>query len=378
MATAEASLSDTTSQVTVFTGFLGAGKTTLILSVLKQLPKDYRVVVLKNEFGDAETDSALMRESSIEVKEMINGCLCCVLVGQMKNALQELKETYQPHRIIVETSGSAFPAPIAWQIRELADKGFRLDSIVTVVDCANFMGYEDTSYTAKMQAQYTDLVLLNKHQLVNEQQLDTVIDRVNDLNTDTPKVKCGSDRDAPISLDLLFGLDTKLFQLQSGNLSSAHATTAAAGMNAHENHHQEEVDRIKITTTRDTHPTAYGVTALAALLTALPREDIYRIKGVIRLMGPDPAAMEKLPASLVDAVQSLAPNDCALFILNYSFGRYTLTSLTHEASAHQHAQTMAYLTVMGQDLALHRTRLREGFGVTADAQFQWYPRGHMH
>ncbi|KAJ1980993.1 hypothetical protein H4R34_002244 [Dimargaris verticillata] len=375
MATAEASLSDTTSQVTVFTGFLGAGKTTLILSVLKQLPKDYRVVVLKNEFGDAETDSALMRESSIEVKEMINGCLCCVLVGQMKNALQELKEAYQPHRIIVETSGSAFPAPIAWQIRELTDEGFRLDSIVTVVDCANFTGYEDTSYTAKMQAQYTDLILLNKHQLVNERQLDTVIDRINDLNTDTPKVKCGSDSDAPISLDLLFGLDTKLFQLQSGDESSARA---AALLDAHKNHHQEEVDRIKITTTCDLHPTAYDVVSLVAFLTALSREDIYRIKGVIRLAGPGQAATRKLSAPLVDAVQSLTPNDAALFILNYSFGRYTLTPLTHNATAHQHAKTMAYLTVMGQDLALYRTRFRDGFGVTDDSQFQWYPKGHMH
>ena len=63
-------------------------------------------------------------------------------------------------------SGSAFPAPIAWQIREMKNEGFILDSIITVVDCINFRGYEDTSYTAKMQAQYTDVILLNKHELV--------------------------------------------------------------------------------------------------------------------------------------------------------------------------------------------------------------------
>ena len=147
--------------VTVFTGFLGAGKTTIILSILEQVRKDlpnYRIAILKNEFGDSGVDSLLLKNQekgkSISVTEMINGCICCVLVGQMEHALQEMREKYSPDRVIVETSGSAFPAPIAWQIRQM--KGFSLDSIVTVIDCLNFMGYEDTSYTAKMQAQVSD------------------------------------------------------------------------------------------------------------------------------------------------------------------------------------------------------------------------------
>lgn len=62
-------------------------------------------------------------------------------------------------------------APIAWQIREMEPEGFALDSIVTVIDCVNFTGYEDTSYTAKLQAQYTDVILLNKHELVSSDDL---------------------------------------------------------------------------------------------------------------------------------------------------------------------------------------------------------------
>ena len=79
---------------------------------------------------------------SYKVTEMLNGCLCCVLVGQMKNALLEMKSNGDPDRIIIETSGSAFPAPIAWQIRELDPTLFHLDSIITVVDCVNFKGYQ--------------------------------------------------------------------------------------------------------------------------------------------------------------------------------------------------------------------------------------------
>jgi G3E family GTPase len=84
--------------------------------------------VLKNEFGDSGIDSMLTNKS-FKVTEMINGCMCCVLVGQMENALMELLK-FKPDRIIIETSGSAFPAPIAWQIRQLAD--FKLDAIITV------------------------------------------------------------------------------------------------------------------------------------------------------------------------------------------------------------------------------------------------------
>lgn len=87
--------------VTVFTGFVGAGKTTIILDILRRLRASSvaataaeappRIAILKNEFGDVAVDSMLARESALGVKEMLNGCLCCVLVGQLKDALQELK-----------------------------------------------------------------------------------------------------------------------------------------------------------------------------------------------------------------------------------------------------------------------------------------------
>lgn len=68
--------------VTVFTGFLGAGKTTLILNLLQQLPPACRPALLKNEFGDLAIDSQLARAQNVQVQEMVNGCLCCVLVGE--------------------------------------------------------------------------------------------------------------------------------------------------------------------------------------------------------------------------------------------------------------------------------------------------------
>ncbi|KAJ2297240.1 hypothetical protein IWW55_004856, partial [Coemansia sp. RSA 2706] len=226
-----------TTPVTVFTGFLGAGKTTTILNVLKRVNPEYNIVLLKNEFGDAETDSALVRESHVQVSEMTNGCLCCVLVGQMKRALEEIKEKFQPDRIIIETSGSAFPAPIAWQIREMESSGFHLDAILTVIDCINFCGYEDTSYTARLQAQYTDLILLNKWEHISERQLDIVIDHVNELNTDTPKINV--DSNTGINPEVVFGLDTSLFSL-------AERESAEYSDERFHSHHSQEVDLIEV------------------------------------------------------------------------------------------------------------------------------------
>ncbi|CAO3613762.1 unnamed protein product [Cunninghamella blakesleeana] len=313
--------------ITVFTGFLGSGKTTTILSLLKLLPEGYNTCLLKNEFGDVAVDSQLAKETNIGVQEMMNGCLCCVLVGQMKLALQELKEKYNPDRIIIETSGSAFPAPIAWQIREMEPEGFTLDSIITVVDCVNFRGYEDTSYTAKLQAQYTDVILLNKHEMVSERELDLVIDRVNELNTDTPKVKCDQNG---ISPDLVFGLDTELFKVsyhQSGNMEEM----------VFDPHHQaNEVDLLQVIIPIDQQHLTRDV--FEGWLKTLPKDDIYRVKGFVRL-----------------------GNEGTLYILNHAFGRFTLTPVEHPETLTQSKDIEIKITIMGQDLRLYKDKISDYF-----------------
>ncbi|RCH77726.1 hypothetical protein CU098_002836, partial [Rhizopus stolonifer] len=294
-----------------------------ILNLLNRVPKDYKVCLLKNEFGDIAVDSQLAKETNVGVQEMVNGCMCCVLVGQMKLALQELRDQYNPDRIIIETSGSAFPAPIAWQIREMADDGFVLDSIITVVDCENFKGYEDTSYTAKLQAQYTDVILLNKHELVNERQLDDVLDHVNVLNTDTPKVKCDKNGVSP---DLVFGLDTQLFKVGYDK----HKTLEESVFDPH--HQENEVDLIQIL--QSVNDQRLSLAAFEDFLKSMPKEDIYRIKGFIRLQ------------------------DAPLSIVNHAFGRWTLTPVENEDTLENTKDVQIKITVMGQDLRMYTEKVK--------------------
>ncbi|KAF9109937.1 hypothetical protein BGX27_006973 [Mortierella sp. AM989] len=302
--------------VTVFTGFVGAGKT--------------------NEFGDVKVDSQIARLANIDVQEMTNGCICCVLVGQMKEGLLELREKYHPDRIIIETSGSAFPGPIAWQIRELADEGFALDSILNVVDCKNFDGYADNSYTAQLQAKYTDLVLLTKHENVSERDLDRVIDRVNDLNTDAPKVFVNVDQ--PVSPELIFGLDTKLFELQGAMAPNNKAFQEELELNGNKDHHKNELDtmEIKCFGNKNDLKESLSLEKFEKFLGSLDKDDVYRLKGFVRLSGVTNTADNAETAS--------AP----ICVVNHAFGKWTiipvpekngLESLKEEAkeiSAHDH------------------------------------------
>ncbi|KAI8816282.1 cobW-domain-containing protein [Fimicolochytrium jonesii] len=358
--------------ITVFTGFLGAGKTTLILRLLSCLPPTYNVVLLKNEFGDVKVDSELAREGdkrgNLRVTEMLNGCMCCVLVGQMKNALEEIRENMNPSRIIIETSGSAFPAPIAWQIRELGAENYTLDGIVTVIDCENFPGYEDTSYTARLQAQYTDLILLNKHSHITPRQLDLVLDLVNDLNTDTPKVLCDA-KNGDVDPDLVFGIDTKLFELQNrgrdeevlGEVDVRHmerevvvmSVSLNVGEDAGHSHAQSHAVHTHDASNPCTSPTctvpiptistppALTPALLTTLLSSIPPDEIYRIKGLILLSQK-------------------------LHILNWAFGRLDVTPVTNSDILDENKDVAVRLTVMGcrgGEVGRWVERIREGLGV---------------
>ncbi|KAL4268279.1 Zinc-regulated GTPase metalloprotein activator [Pleurotus pulmonarius] len=334
--------------ITVFTGFLGAGKTSVILSLLPQLPNDYKVVLLKNEFGDIEVDSKLAEQSSLTaVSEILNGCMCCVLVGQMQNALLEIRDKYRPDRIIIECSGSAFPATLAFQIRELERQtsgDLKLDSIVTVVDAENFQGYEDSSPTAKMQASYTDILLINKWEHVSERALDMVIDHLNTLNDETPKIKCRG-RDG-VDPDLIFGIETQLFNDSEYSSVKGHHThneevetvtiqkrRPEVPCNCSDNTHDHN-GNIEVATTRN----SISSTSLDAALASVSKELVWRIKGFVRL-------------------------ETGVHILNWAFGRYDLTPSN---GTYLEGDEVLRLTVMGERGEVKRAARRFATSFDAD------------
>ena len=92
-------------KIDIFSGFFGAGKTTLIKKLLKEALAGTKVVLIENEFGEIGVDGGFLKESGIEIKEMNSGCICCSLVGDFGTSLKEVLDTYQPERILIEPSG---------------------------------------------------------------------------------------------------------------------------------------------------------------------------------------------------------------------------------------------------------------------------------
>ncbi|RHZ72937.1 hypothetical protein CDV55_107220 [Aspergillus turcosus] len=310
--------------ITIITGFLGSGKTTLLLNLIPQLPPTYRLALLKNEFGDVAIDSQLASTQAISgVRELLNGCICCNLVGQLSEALNQLRAEVQPDRIVIETSGSAFPATLAMEVNRLAREqagAFVLDGVISVIDVENWAGYEDTSYTAKLQAKYTDLIIFNKWEGVSEERFETCLDRVGDLEVQTPWVKSDKGR---VDKEVLLGIDGALFAKEDGE----DALRLTDDKHHHRHDHQSEVEVLSVTLKASRPDQTIDVAALEMMLLAAPKDEVYRIKGTMRCPASQPPADSgDNPGEKKPAPPPTSGNEAVRhYILNWAFGRWTFT-----------------------------------------------------
>ena len=129
-------------KIDIFSGFLGAGKTTLIKKLLKEALHDTKVVLIENEFGEIGIDGGFLEESGIEIKEMNSGCICCSLVGDFGTSLKEVLSTYAPERILIEPSGVGKLSDVVKAVDDVAkDMDVQVNSAVAVVDATKCKMY---------------------------------------------------------------------------------------------------------------------------------------------------------------------------------------------------------------------------------------------
>ncbi|MGD1917877.1 MAG: CobW family GTP-binding protein, partial [Pleurocapsa sp.] len=168
--------------VTIITGFLGSGKTTLLNHILTN-QEGIKTAVLVNEFGEIGIDNELIVATDESMVELNNGCICCTINADLVNAVYKILEREEKvDYLVVETTGLADPLPVALtflgtELREMT----RLDSIVTMVDCANFSIDLFNSEAAVSQIQYGDVIVLNKTDLVEEADVNALEVRVRDM-----------------------------------------------------------------------------------------------------------------------------------------------------------------------------------------------------
>lgn len=334
--------------ITIVTGFLGSGKTTVLLNLIPQLPKDYKLALLKNEFGDLAIDSQLASSSAISgVQELLNGCICCNLVGQLGDALDTLRKDVSPDRIIVETSGSAFPATLAMEVNRLSrDSGhYVLDGVILVIDVENWKGYEDTSYTATLQAKYTDLIVFNKWEHVSERMYEDCLDRVGDLEIQVANVK--SDR-GRVDQGVLLGLDSALAKDITYKLGNSPKDEHG---HDHSSDHQSEVEVLSVTMPSEgDSQQGVNLESLETFLLSAPKDEIYRIKAIIAASRPPTSSDGQAVAAVIYQRQVTAQ-----YILNWAFGRWTFTPLGTTSPAALNALLVETPLVENRNLILRMT-----------------------
>jgi G3E family GTPase len=192
--------------VTVLTGFLGSGKTTLVNRILTE-NHGKRIAVIENEFGEIGIDQALVINADEEVFEMNNGCICCTVRGDLIRILGNLMRRRDKFdHILVETTGMADPGPVAQTFfvdDEMRDQ-FKLDGIVTLVDAKHFSLHVDDSDECKQQVAFGDVIVLNKTDLVTEEALARVEERIRSMNA-LAKIRRAHNADVPVDLVLDVG-----------------------------------------------------------------------------------------------------------------------------------------------------------------------------
>lgn len=279
-------------------------------------------------------DSQLAGSQSISgVRELLNGCICCNLVGQLSEALFQLRDSVAPSRIIIETSGSAFPATLAMEVNRVARENpgtFTLDGVVSVIDVENWRGYDDTSYTAKMQAKYTDLIVFNKWELVDERMFEDALDRVGDLEVQIAWVKS---QKGWVDIEVVMGIDGAMVREEglrgAIEFNEEHGHGHSGNHNHDHAHHQDEVEVLSLVfSNADMSKAPQGVVLelFEDLLLSAPKDEVYRIKGLVLSSKPPPDSSGTRKESI--AVDSEGQS---LYVLNWAFGRWTYTPLPSAA-----------------------------------------------
>ena len=171
-------------KIDIFSGFLGAGKTTLIGKLLKEALAGTKVVLIENEFGEIGIDGGFLQESGIEIKEMNSGCICCSLVGDFGASLKEVLDTYEPERILIEPSGVGKLSDVMKAVQgAMTDRDVQLNSAVAVVDaCKCKMYIKNFGEFFINQIEHAGTIVLSRTDKLSEEKLAACVELIREHN----------------------------------------------------------------------------------------------------------------------------------------------------------------------------------------------------
>lgn len=175
-------------KIDIISGFLGAGKTTLIKKLLSEAFKGEQVVLIENEFGEIGIDGGFLKESGIEIREMNSGCICCSLVGDFGKSLREVVDTYHPDRILIEPSGVGKLSDVIKAVQDVqGDIDAQLNSFSTVVDVTKCRIYrKNFGEFFSNQIEYAGAVILSRTDKAKPEKVEESVALLRELNDKAP------------------------------------------------------------------------------------------------------------------------------------------------------------------------------------------------
>lgn len=171
-------------KIDIISGFLGAGKTTLIKKLLKEAFQDEQVVLIENEFGEIGIDGGFLKEAGIEIREMNSGCICCSLVGDFGASLEEVIDKYHPDRILIEPSGVGKLSDVIRAVQDVQEEtGLALNSYTTVVDAKKCKMYmRNFGEFFNNQVEYAGAIIMSRTDIVDEEKAMQSMELLRSLN----------------------------------------------------------------------------------------------------------------------------------------------------------------------------------------------------
>ncbi len=234
-------------KITIFSGFLGAGKTTLIKKLIAEGYVGEKLVLIENEFGQIGIDGGFLQDAGVEITEMNSGCICCSLVGDFGKALEQVLEDYRPDRILIEPSGVGKLSDVIKAVEGIGAHDVVLDGFTTVVDAKKCKMYQKNfGEFFDNQITHASCLILSHTQGLSQDKLDDCIERLRKCNPTAPIVT--TDWDQLTGAQLMEAmtqkntLDHELEELMEEQKHHHHDHDGECCCHEHHHHHHHEHD----------------------------------------------------------------------------------------------------------------------------------------
>lgn len=229
-------------KIDIFSGFLGAGKTTLIKKLISEAYKDEKLVLIENEFGDIGIDGAFLQDSGIQINELNSGCICCSLVGDFSEALKKVADEYNPDRIIIEPSGVGKLSDVIRAVEKAGLEGAEINALATVADANKCKMYiKNFGEFFNDQIENAGCIVLSHTGNIPDEKLETALQLVKEHNPNAVIVTTDWDKlDGREILSAMERKDTIADELKK--LEAEEECPVCGGHHHHDHEHHHDHD----------------------------------------------------------------------------------------------------------------------------------------